>query len=86
MGTSNAIERLGRVGLALVASLGLLGASFADGKVRYEYDRLDRLTRVEYPDGTTIEYTCDAAGNVTSVVTKPPASEPPSPPAPPRSG
>lgn len=72
MNTSSAIERWARIGLALVACLGLVGPSFANGKVRYEYDRLDRLTRVEYPDGTTIEYTYDAAGNVTSVVTRPP--------------
>jgi YD repeat-containing protein len=29
----------------------------------YTYDDLNRLTRVQYPDGAVIEYTYDAAGN-----------------------
>jgi len=39
----------------------------------YTYDKLNRLIRVEYADGTVITYTYDAAGNRTGMtVTKPP--------------
>ncbi|HOV85663.1 MAG TPA: RHS repeat protein [Syntrophobacteraceae bacterium] len=49
-----------------------LGTSFAfAATVRYTYDELNRLTRVEYEDGTIIEYGYDAAGNRTSYKTIP---------------
>ena len=32
--------------------------------ILYSYDSLSRLTHVAYPDGTTITYTYDAAGNI----------------------
>lgn len=37
--------------------------SFAD-TVTYQYDSLNRLTDVQYSNGTTIEYSYDAAGNI----------------------
>lgn len=36
---------------------------FAQTKVRYTYDSLNRLTKVVYFDGTTVEYSYDALGN-----------------------
>lgn len=39
----------------------------------YEYDRLNRLTRIVYDANTSIEYTYDAAGNMTrNLVIQPP--------------
>jgi YD repeat-containing protein len=35
----------------------------------YEYDDLNRLKVVRYDDGTTIEYTYDATGNIIKIVT-----------------
>ncbi len=45
--------------LCLLAPLRLFA-----GNVIYQYDSLNRLVRVEYPNHTTIEYTYDAAGNI----------------------
>ena len=39
------------------------GLSTAD---TYEYDELNRLTRVVYDDGKELTYTYDAAGNITA--------------------
>ncbi len=37
--------------------------------IQYEYDSLGRITRIAYPDGSTIQYTYDANGNLcTSMV------------------
>lgn len=45
----------------------LLTNSYAQNKtIQYEYDNLNRLTRIDYGDGTIIEYTYDAVGNRTS--------------------
>jgi YD repeat-containing protein len=35
------------------------------GTAQYTYDSLDRLVQVQYDDGTTIQYSYDAAGNRT---------------------
>ena len=43
------------------------GFSAAD---TYEYDELNRLTRVVYDDGKDITYTYDAAGNITATEVK----------------
>lgn len=50
------------VSMVLTFSLLLLFASFA-GAVDYTYDDLNRLIRVEYDDGMTIEYVYDEIGN-----------------------
>src|SRR5579883_431841 len=42
-----------------MCSLALLHA----GPIQYSYDSLNRITAVVYPDGTTITYSYDAAGN-----------------------
>lgn len=53
----------------LVAMLqGLPAASWSAG-VQYDYDALDRLKKVTYEDGSTVEYTFDASGNRKTVVT-----------------
>ncbi len=38
------------------------------GTIQYTYDDLNRLTRVEYENGTTIEYSYDEVGNRLSKV------------------
>jgi len=55
-------------------------AALAKDPVVYAYDSLGRLTSATYPNGVTITYTYDAAGNRTQVVA---ASTPPPPPPPP---
>jgi len=51
--------------ICLIVTLIFLNAfsgAFA-ANVHYTYDELNRLTKVEYEDGTVVEYTYDAAGN-----------------------
>ncbi len=48
--------------------------------IQYVYDELGRLTRATYPNGVTVDYSYDAAGNRTQVVRAGGASPPPSPP------
>lgn len=48
--------------------------SFA-GSDRYFYDEVNRLTRVEYENGTTVEYSYDAVGNRTQKQTTTATSE-----------
>jgi YD repeat-containing protein len=47
-------------------SLGPLAAN----ATQYEYDALDRVTRVTYDNGDSIAYSYDVAGNITSVTSK----------------
>ena len=69
---------MSKVRLAFAASLLLWPLSLnAADSVTYTYDALNRLTQAKYSNGTTIDYTYDAAGNrLTQVVTKGPAQPP----------
>lgn len=40
------------------------------GDISYDYDALNRLTKVTYDDGSTVEYEYDLAGNITRVIKK----------------
>lgn len=52
-----------RLSKALVVVLLLGGSAALAGDVSYEYDELNRLTRVDYEDGTSVSYSYDRAGN-----------------------
>jgi len=54
--------------LAIVAGL-LLWSATARAAETYTYDTMGRLTGVAYQDGSEIQYTYDANGNILSVVT-----------------
>jgi YD repeat-containing protein len=76
-GMRRAFFRLGMIGV--VWFLGAT-ASFANSVTSYQYDALGRLIQVTYPDGGTVTYSYDAAGNRIAVVrtagtTPPPASQ-----------
>jgi len=61
--------------LVMLAIFGLLTSTAYAGSVEYEYDELGRLKLVTYPSGAQVEYSLDAAGNRTQVVSgTPPAS------------
>jgi YD repeat-containing protein len=47
----------------LIISALLLNTLFAFSQVKYQYDNLYRLEKVEYPNGTTVEYKYDELGN-----------------------
>ena len=54
----------------LFSTLFVLALSFTSvyaAGVSYEYDELNRLTKVIYDDGTTTSYAYDSAGNRTVV-------------------
>lgn len=61
----------------LVLSVGILfsilaaaPAAFA-GTTNYTYDEQGRLVQVQYPNGSTVTYTYDNAGNRTQTVVTP---------------
>ena len=55
----------------LVAACALLAAMAPAARAtQYEYDALNRVTRVTHDNGTSVSYTYDAAGNITSVITR----------------
>lgn len=60
---------MNRLRLTLLLMLFVLCATIPSvAATRYEYDALNRLTRVTYDNGHTIQYVYDPAGNITRVV------------------
>jgi len=54
------------VAIALVAGALLgLGTAALAGTTTYKYDALGRVVEVDYPDGSIVFYSYDAAGNRT---------------------
>jgi YD repeat-containing protein len=51
------------IGIAVIGLVIGLAAISSAQTVNYTYDELNRLTRVEYGNGTVVEYTYDKAGN-----------------------
>lgn len=51
------------IGLAVIVSILVTAVASFAGTINYTYDSLNRLTKVDYGNGTTIAYTYDAAGN-----------------------
>lgn len=56
-----------RIFIILLTGLFLLSQTISVYGTAYEYDDLDRVTRVTYEDGTSVSYTYDANGNVTAI-------------------
>jgi len=68
--------------LVWAALFGILLATPAlAGTAQYTYDSLNRLTQVQFDDGTTIRYAYDAAGNRLSRQVTPSAPAQTQPPA-----
>jgi YD repeat-containing protein len=55
--------------ILLAACVGLVAAAPAASATQYEYDALNRVTKVTYANGHTVSYRYDPAGNITSVIT-----------------
>jgi len=72
---------VGRVAAGLLLTGWLMPKRAAAQALQYSYDPLGRLVGVVYPDGVTVTYTYDSAGNRTQVVRT--AAPPPPPPPPP---
>ena len=56
-----------RVGAGLAAAFLMMGV--ANATTTYTYDGQGRITQVVYDNGTTVDYSYDAAGNRTTVAT-----------------
>lgn len=57
-------------GLAAVALTAVIASAAAAGTTSYKYDELGRVVEVDYPDGGSVTYQYDAAGNRTQVTRK----------------
>ncbi len=55
--------------IPLILATLVLSAVVSNAQERYTYDNLGQLSQVSYPDGTSISYTYDAAGNILSIST-----------------
>ena len=55
------------LGFLAASGLALSGSPAFAGNTTYKYDSLGRVIEVDYPNGTVIKYTYDAAGNRTQV-------------------
>ena len=55
--------------IQLAACVALMVSVSTARAARYEYDALNRVTKVTYENGHTVSYRYDAAGNITSVIT-----------------
>lgn len=53
--------------LCLLIVLMILGQALVSNAVKYEYDALNRLVRVTYDNGATINYQYDKGGNITKI-------------------
>ena len=58
----------GKIAIVVLATGALLAAASAHaGTTTYQYDALGRVIEVDYPDGSKVLYTYDAAGNRTRI-------------------
>ena len=66
-----ATDAAGNAQSASSGLLTLIGSGFTpNSSATYTYDALNRLTQVSLSDGSTIDYTWDAAGNLVSIAIK----------------
>ena len=66
-----ATDAAGNAQSASSGLLTLIGSGFTpNSSATYTYDALNRITQVSMSDGSTIDYTWDAAGNLISIAIK----------------